>query len=115
MYTLPSNISELVRAALSEDIGSGDITAELLSDRSIVIAAIESREEAVICGIPWANEVFAQIDNTVRIEWSVDEGELIEAGTQLATINGPVRAILSGERTALNFLQALSGLSLIHI
>ena len=109
MYTLPSNISELVRAALSEDIGSGDITAELLPDRSIVIAAIESREEAVICGIPWANEVFAQIDNNVRIEWSIDEGELVEAGTQLATINGPVRAVLTGERTALNFLQALSG------
>ena len=109
MYTLPSNISELVRAALSEDIGSGDITAELLSDRSIVIAAIQSREEAVICGIPWANEVFAQIDNNVRIEWSIDEGELVEAGTQLATINGPVRAVLTGERTALNFLQALSG------
>ena len=109
MYTLPSNISELVRAALSEDIGSGDITAELLPDRSIVIAAIQSREEAVICGIPWANEVFAQIDNNVRIEWSIDEGELVEAGTQLATINGPVRAVLTGERTALNFLQALSG------
>ena len=109
MHTLPPNISEVVRIALSEDIGSGDITAELLPDASMVIAAIESREKAVICGIPWANEVFAQIDNTVRIEWSVDEGELIEAGTQLATINGPVRAILSGERTALNFLQALSG------
>ena len=109
MHTLPPNISELVRTALSEDIGSGDITAELLPDASMVIAAIESSEKAVICGIPWANEVFAQIDNTVRIEWSVDEGELIEAGTQLATINGPVRAILSGERTALNFLQALSG------
>ena len=109
MYTLPSNISELVRAALSEDIGSGDITAELLPDRSIVIAAIQSREEAVICGIPWANEVFAQIDNNVRIEWSVDEGELVEAGTRLAKINGPVKAVLTGERTALNFLQALSG------
>ena len=109
MYTLPSNISELVSAALSEDIGSGDITAELLPETSGVIAAIECREKAVICGIPWANEVFEQIDNTVQIEWSVGEGELVEGGKQLAKINGPVRAVLSGERTALNFLQTLSG------
>jgi len=108
---LPSyvnNIAETVRAALGEDIGSADWTARLSPDVAAK-ARVISREAAVVCGRPWVDEVFRQIDPTVQIEWQVQEGERVAPDTVLYTLAGPARALLTGERSALNFLQTLSG------
>ena len=102
-------IAEQVKAALSEDIGSGDVTAELLSPTQTVRAIILSREPMLVCGQSWVNEVFHQIDKSIKIHWLVEEGMYLEKPTTLCHIDGLVRSILTGERTALNFLQTLSG------
>lgn len=98
-----------VTSALAEDIGSGDITGALLSSTQMLNAEIITREPMLVCGQAWANEVFAQIDNKVACQWLVTEGAWLPSPTSLCRITGPARAILSGERTALNFLQTLSG------
>lgn len=103
-----SNVAEIVRAALAEDIGNADWTAQL-SPNSSAKARVITREEAVICGRPWVDEVFRQIDPTVQVEWLVREGERVSANAVLYTLAGPARALLTGERSALNFLQTLSG------
>lgn len=108
---LPSQsiIQDDVQRALAEDIGSGDITAELIASDTLAEATVITREHAIICGIPWFDEVFAQLDNTVEIHWLVKEGTEVIPGQTLCQINGPARSLLTGERTALNFLQTLSG------
>ena len=108
MDNLPNDIKETIRIALAEDLGDGDITSELIPASKTIEAIVLSREEAVICGVDWVNEVFAQIDSNVSIDWSVEEGMLVNAGTELLKLRGSARSILSGERTALNFLQTLS-------
>ena len=108
MDNLPNDIKETIRIALAEDLGDGDITSELIPASKTIEAIVLSREEAVICGVDWVNEVFAQIDSNVSIVWSVEEGILVNAGTELLKLRGSARSILSGERTALNFLQTLS-------
>lgn len=112
MKTLPSyvnNIEETVRAALAEDIGSaGDWTAKLSPDTPAK-ARVITREAAIVCGRPWVDEVFRQLDPSVRIEWQVAEGQAVTPDTVLYTLSGPARALLTGERSALNFLQTLSG------
>ena len=108
MDNLPNDIKETIRIALAEDLGDGDITSELIPASKTIEAIVLSREEAVVCGVDWANEVFAQIDSNVSIDWSVEEGMLVNAGTELLKLRGSARSILSGERTALNFLQTLS-------
>ncbi len=108
---LPSyvnNIAETVRTSLAEDIGRADWTAQL-SPNSAAKARVITREPAVICGRPWVDEVFRQIDPTVQIEWQVQEGEQVAANAVLYALAGPARALLTGERSALNFLQTLSG------
>ena len=96
------------RAALAEDVGSGDLTASLIPETSNVSASIFARENAVMAGRPWLDEVYAQLDPDIRIEWQQDDGDRIDENTVLCEIEGPARAVLTGERTALNFLQTLS-------
>ena len=98
-----------IDAALAEDLGSGDLTAALIPETLEAEATVITRERAVICGAPWFDGVFARIDSRVRVEWEVGEGETAEPDQLLCRLQGPARALLSGERTALNFLQTLSG------
>ena len=98
-----------VAAALAEDIGSGDLTALLIPAERSGRATLISREDAVLCGIPWFDACFEALDPQVQITWLAKEGEHIDANATLCEINGNARAILSAERTALNFLQLLSG------
>ena len=106
--TLPSDLSEQVARALEEDIGSGDVTAALISPRTQAHARVLCRESAVLCGIPWFNEAFRRVDPGVAIDWRCREGEAVTANAILCTLHGPARALLTAERTALNFLQLLS-------
>ncbi len=105
------NIQETVSYALAEDIGSGDISAQIIPDHKNSRAIIISRENAIICGTRWVDEVFRQLDSNVTIDWYIKDGRGINANQSLCEINGQSRALLSGERTALNFLQTLSGIS----
>ena len=98
-----------VSAALAEDVGDGDVTAELIPPGALATAWVTCRENAVICGQPWFDETFRQLDPAISVEWMVNEGERVTADTRICKITGPARAILTGERTALNFLQTLSG------
>ena len=98
-----------VKGALEEDIGSGDITALLVPETNSSAATIISREKAVICGIPWVNEVFRQLDSSIVLDWAVTDGDDIKENQTLCRLQGNSRHLLTGERTALNFLQTLSG------
>ena len=101
-------INENVRSALKEDIGEGDITANLIDDTTQLNACVITREFAVVSGQQWVNAVYAVIDKRIIIEWRVKDGDLVDPNQVLFTISGPARSILTGERTALNFLQCLS-------
>lgn len=111
--SLPADIASTVRRALSEDIGSGDLTAELIPADSTGNAVVISREDAVLCGSAWFDAVFLQLDATMKIDWSFQDGDSIKPEVQLCTLTGNTRALLTGERTALNFLQLLSGTATI--
>ncbi len=106
---IPSDLPEQVRRALAEDIGDGDLTAALIPETQQATAMLICREPAVICGQPWVEECLRQVDERLRIEWQVVEGARVSADHLLATLRGPARALLTVERTALNFLQTLSG------
>ena len=110
---LPADISSTIRRALSEDIGTGDITADLLPDSLKVTAYVVGREEAIICGTAWFDEVYQQLDKQVLVTWSVGDGEQIQPDQIVCMIDGSARTILTGERTALNFLQLLSSTATI--
>ncbi len=97
-----------VKTALAEDVGSGDITAELIPNDSLAAATLISREHAVLSGCAWFNEVFNHLDETIKIEWHIADGDVITPDQILCQIDGPARSILTGERTAINFLQTLS-------
>lgn len=105
----PTVIEDDVRRALAEDVGSGDLTADLIPAETRMQATVISREPAVLCGTAWFDTVFRQVDRAVTIDWQLADGDRIEADQLLCTLSGPARAILTGERTALNFLQTLSG------
>ena len=109
MVVNEENISFSVSLALKEDIGTGDITAALLPEESYSTATLVSREMAVLCGCAWFNEVFKQLDKTIKIEWFAKDADKIMPNQPLCKIHGPTRALLTGERTAINFLQTLSG------
>lgn len=101
-----------VRCALKEDIGDGDVTAKLIPAEQISNATVISRDAATICGILWFDEVFRQLDsNNVIVKWNVKDGDRVQPNTILCTLKGPSRILLTGERTALNFLQLLSGVA----
>lgn len=103
------NIEQTVAFALEEDVNTGDLTASLIPENIQAIANIFCREDAIICGRPWFDEVFRQIDENASIEWLCEEGEYVEKDQLICTITGSARHILTAERTALNFLQTLSG------
>lgn len=107
----PSDISETVRRALAEDVGGGDLTAGLIPPDTQAQAGVLTREDAVLCGTAWFDETFRQLDPRVRVAWNAQDGDSIHAGEILCNLNGPARALLTGERTALNFLQHLSGVA----
>lgn len=106
---LPADIASTVRRALNEDLGTGDLTARLIPEHSTSTATVLSREYAILCGTPWFTEVFRQLDKEVTIAWQSNDGDTVRAGEIVCYLFGPTRALLSGERTALNFLQLLSG------
>src|SRR6202161_3663482 len=105
---VPKDLPQQIDRALEEDIGSGDLTAALVPADAAGRAATITRESAVICGIPYVDATFARIDLKVRIEWQLQEGAAVAANQLLFRMAGPARALLTGERTALNFLQLLS-------
>jgi nicotinate-nucleotide pyrophosphorylase (carboxylating) len=107
--TTLNDIPESVARALREDIGSGDISAQLIDAEKNATGTVISREKAVICGRAWVDEVFKQLDNNVSIEWHVSEGDWVTEDQTILTVAGNARVLLSGERCALNFLQTLSG------
>lgn len=103
------DLNQTVKFALAEDVGDVDITAELIDSENTATAEVITREEAVICGQPWVDEVFRQVDPKVKIEWQINEADLVEAERPLLRVSGLARSILTAERPALNFLQTLSG------
>ncbi len=108
-----TEIVETVRVALAEDIGDGDITARLIPEQQQGQARVISRQDAVICGTAWVNEVFRQVDPSVAITWLVQDGDRVSRDQPLFELQGSARSLLTGERGALNFLQTLSGTATI--
>ena len=108
-----SIIEENVFNALKEDIGEGDITAELIPQDNISLATVISREDCIFCGLDWFEETYRQIDEEILIDWCVDDGEKIETNQIICTISGSSQNIVTGERTALNFAQTLSATATI--
>ncbi len=104
-------ITENVRAALAEDVGTGDLTAQLLPAEQTATARVTTREAAVLAGRPWFDACFQALDPDCSLTWLAADGEAIEAGQILVEINGNARALLSAERPALNFLQTLSAIA----
>jgi len=108
---LSQDIQDTVAWALKEDIGSGDITAQLIPASNQSQARIISRDDAVIAGVAWVNEVFRQVDSNVVVTWQVQDGDRVTSNQTLFELSGPSRSLLTGERAALNFLQTLSGVA----
>lgn len=108
---LSAEIEANVRRALTEDIGSGDITAQLIPEERLAHATVITRETAVIAGTAWVDAVFRQLDPRVAVHWQVADGDRVQPNQPLLHLEGPARALLSGERSALNFLQCLSGVA----
>jgi nicotinate-nucleotide pyrophosphorylase (carboxylating) len=104
----PTYVAQTVTTALQEDVGSGDLTAQLIPADRTARASVITREDAVLCGTAWFEEVFRQIDARARVTWSARDGDGVRANQQLCTLEGAARSLLTGERTALNFLQMLS-------
>ncbi|GAB5605781.1 carboxylating nicotinate-nucleotide diphosphorylase [Sideroxyarcus sp. TK5] len=111
--SLTPHIRANVKAALEEDIGTGDLTAQLIPEGSKAQATVITREVAVLCGTLWFEECFLTLDPACRIEWKLKEGERAEANQTLCEISGDARAMLSAERPALNFLQTLSAVATV--
>jgi nicotinate-nucleotide pyrophosphorylase (carboxylating) len=107
-HVLNDDIERQVKQALSEDIGKGDLTADLIPEDTNATAVLISREDAVLCGQQWFNAVFHQLDETVSVHWNYQDGEHVKANAELCRLTGPARSLLTGERTAMNFLQTLS-------
>jgi nicotinate-nucleotide pyrophosphorylase (carboxylating) len=106
---LPPDIPAQVGRALAEDIGSGDVTAALVPAGGLARATLITRDAMVLCGTAWVDETFRQLDPAITVAWRAADGALLAANSVLCEISGPSRAILTGERCALNFLQTLSG------
>lgn len=107
----PEDIADTVARALAEDIGDGDRNAELVPEGTRVRARVTAREAGVLAGAPWFDAVFAQLDDNVRIDWHLADGDALRPETPVCDLEGPARPVLTGERTALNFLQLLSGVA----
>jgi len=112
-FAIP-NITKLedsVRRALEEDIGLGDITGELIDPNLTQKASLICREESILCGSKWFNTAFTLLDSSIQIEWHAQEGALLEAGKEVASLTGRAKCMVTSERTALNFLQMMSGIA----
>src|SRR6204780_1738903 len=106
---VPDDLRQQVATALMEDIRGGDLTAALIPPEKSGRATVITREAAILCGIPYVEATFRHLDSRVSFNWRVLEGEAVSANQVLFSVDGPARALLTGERTALNFLQLLSG------
>lgn len=113
MPDLPNDIEEVVANALKEDVGSGDLTAKLIAGEAQTKASVMTRDKALLCGTAWFNEVYKQLDNSININWLVADGDQLKADQSICEITGAARNLLTGERTALNFLQTLSAAATI--
>lgn len=111
--TLVDDIAKNVQMALAEDIGTGDITAQLIGADEQAEARIITREDCIFCGKAWVEETFKQLDPLVEIHWHIEDGQAASANSLLFTLKGKARSLLTGERTALNFVQTLSGTATI--
>ena len=111
MRALPRDLGSQVLAAIREDVGNGDVTAGFVPENQLAHGRVITREAAILCGRPWVEEVFRQLDEGVRLRWHANDGELINPAQNLFDIEGSARSILTGERTALNFLQMLSAVA----
>jgi len=111
VQTDPEQVARDVRAALAEDLGSGDISAALIPAAAHAEAHIITREAGIMCGRAWVDEVFRQVDDRIRLRWAHEDGNVLAPNDLLVSLEGPARGLLSGERAALNFLQLLSGTS----
>lgn len=107
----PIDVQDDVRRALAEDVGAGDLTARLVPGERTAHARVITREAGVFCGRPWVSATFDQIDAGMKVTWHVEDGDHITPEQVLFELSGPARAILTGERTALNFVQLLSGVA----
>ena len=110
---LQAALEENVRAALSEDVGTGDLTGKLVPADKMVKALVSVRENAVLCGAPWFEGVLKGVDPLIHIDWLHAEGDMMKASSQVCWIDAPARSLLTAERSALNFLQLLSGVATI--
>jgi nicotinate-nucleotide pyrophosphorylase (carboxylating) len=110
---LPDGIADQARAALAEDVGAGDCTAVVAAEQARSLARVIARETAVLAGKAWFDAVFAQVDASVNVTWHAQDGDRLNADNPVCDIEGPARALLTGERTALNFLQLLSGIATV--
>ncbi|MEI7429317.1 MAG: carboxylating nicotinate-nucleotide diphosphorylase [Betaproteobacteria bacterium] len=108
---LQEEIRRNIAAALVEDVGTGDLTAQLVTAGAFSRAIVISRENAVLCGTAWFDHCFKTLDPTITLDWLAKDGDRVAANQNLCEITGPARALLTGERTALNFLQLLSGVA----
>jgi len=109
IHSIPQElITSQVTLALQEDVGQQDLTADLIPIDATAKATIISREQAVLCGQAWCDEVFSQLDPKVQITWHFNDGETVQENEPLCTLEGPARSLLTGERTAMNFIQTLS-------
>jgi len=108
-FPLPEDLPRQVGSALQEDVGTGDVTASLVPASQWVRGEVITREAAILCGSAWVRETFRQLDQRIRLEFAVEDGAALAAGARVLLIEGPARPVLTGERTALNFLQLLSG------
>ncbi len=113
MLPLTAEIERNVRLALEEDIGSGDLTAQLVPADQVATATVISREEAVLCGNAWFEACFRLLDKNIHIQWHAEEGARIHSNQMLCEISGNARTMLTAERCALNFLQTLSGVATV--
>lgn len=109
MRQLPGQIAESVAVALAEDVGSGDVTADLIATDTLSRATVITREDAILCGTAWFDEVFRQVNPAIEVTWHFQDGDSIKANDVLCHIRGNARGMLTAERSALNFLQTLSG------
>jgi len=105
----PQYVTETVTRALLEDVGTGDLTASLIDSSALASATIMTREAGILCGMRFASEAFRQTDPACQLDWRLSDGDSLSAGDELCRIQGPARALLTAERTALNFIQLLSG------
>ena len=106
-----TKLEESVRLSLEEDIGLGDITGELIDPNLSQKASLICREESILCGSKWFDTAFTLLDPSIQIEWHAQEGSLLEAGKEVASLTGNAKCMVASERTALNFLQMMSGIA----